>query len=147
MLVLTHNDCILHQPPKDHPESPERLRAVMSVLGAIDGLQLVEAPLATRLQLELAHPVEYLDHLEQQLKQVAITNGVLAVDPDTWLSTYSLAAAQRAVGAACTAVDRVMQSANKRIFCAVRPPGHHAECSTAMGFVFIRQWRSPLYTQ
>ena len=92
------------------------------------------APLATQEQLLLAHPAEYLETLEQ--RQSAVVDKALALDPDTWVGRNSLNAGKRAVGAACEAIDAVMQAETRRVFCAVRPPGHHAERNTAMGFCF-----------
>ncbi len=131
-LIITHSDCLAHQPPDDHPESPARLAAVLQALEPMPGLTWEQAPLATREQLLLAHPGGYLDAIEQ--KQSSIGDQLVAVDPDTWMSEGSMLAAQRAAGAACAGIDAAMQQSSGKVFCAVRPPGHHAEHNTAMGF-------------
>ncbi len=134
VLILSHDDCLMHQASDGHPESPARLQSVIKVLKKIPDLHWTLAPLATENQLSLAHPTEYLAALEQ--RQSTVVDEPVAVDPDTWVGQNSLAAGKRAVGAVCAAVDSVMQADVQRAFCAVRPPGHHAERQTAMGFCF-----------
>ncbi len=131
-LILSHPDCLAHQPPGDHPESPARLEAVIEALQGMPGQEWRSAPLASGEQLLLAHPAGYLDSLEK--RHAGMTDEPLALDPDTWISKTSLLAGQRAAGAICAGIDAVMQQHTKRVFCAVRPPGHHAERATAMGF-------------
>lgn len=134
VLILSHEDCLVHQANDGHPESPARLQSVINALKKNPDLHWVSAPLATGKQLSLAHTAEYLKVLEQ--RQSMVVDQPVAVDPDTWVGKNSLAAGKRAVGAVCAAVDSVMQGQIQRAFCAVRPPGHHAERQTAMGFCF-----------
>ena len=120
-----------HDAGPGHPESPERLEAVRR------GLR--EAGLEPRLQLTAARdatPAELLRvHTEAHLSLVASTRGrTFRFDPDTQAGPRSCAAALRAAGAAVDAVDRVLDGELERAFCAVRPPGHHAEAGRAMGF-------------
>lgn len=132
--ILCHPDCFDHLTPPGHPERVDRLKAVeMALAGAdFDHLLRVEAPLATDEQLLRAHPQSHLDALEALLP----TSGHAHVDPDTCLSPGTLRAARRAAGANVLAVDMVMGGEVSNAFCAVRPPGHHAERSRAMGFCF-----------
>ena len=119
-----------------HPESPARLAAVLDHFdetGLAADLDLRTAPLATRADLARIHQDAYLDHL-QRLSPAA---GLVALDADTALSPGSLRAAQLAAGAATAAVDAVLAGPDHRAFCAVRPPGHHAEEGTAMGFCLL----------
>ena len=133
--LLTHLDCLDHRPAPGHPECPERLQAVMAALAdpQFDGLYRVTAPLADLADLHRSHPQAYLD----QLQAAVPAQGLAYLDPDTALSSGSLQAALRAVGAAVHAVDLVMAGQVKNAFCATRPPGHHAETATAMGFCLL----------
>jgi acetoin utilization deacetylase AcuC-like enzyme len=123
---------LYHETPSGHPECSDRLRAVLHALEdeAFQYLAREEAPLATRDQVSLVHPAYFVDAV---LKAVP-AEGFASLDPDTHLSPGSGEAALRAAGAVVTGVDRVMAGKAKNVFCAVRPPGHHAEPTRAMGF-------------
>jgi acetoin utilization deacetylase AcuC-like enzyme len=131
-LVFTHPACSEHDPGAYHPECPARLAAVLEALRAEDlkGLEWREAPRAGVEQLELAHPRDYVDRILASVPEA----GRYALDADTSLSPGSGEAALRAAGALSAAVDAVMAGQGANAFCAVRPPGHHAEPSRAMGF-------------
>lgn len=119
-----------------HPESPERLRAIEDQLvasGLSNYLLHVEAPLARPDQLERVHDVGYIAMLEAG----GVGTGTIQLDSDTAMCTGTLEAALRAAGAGVLAVDMVMGGAVETAFCSVRPPGHHAERSRAMGFCFF----------
>lgn len=121
----------------DHPESPERLRAILALLdssGLSGRLTAVEARDATREDLTLVHTGEHVD----QIQQLAASGGCWA-DPDTWVGPRSYDAAVRAVGGTLAAVDAVMEGRVRSAFCALRPPGHHATPSRAMGFCLFNQ--------
>jgi acetoin utilization deacetylase AcuC-like enzyme len=130
--LFTHPACLAHDPGHGHPESPDRLRAVLHGLEAEEFAQLDrrEAPAATREQLARAHPPRYVDWVLSNVP----SKGTVRLDPDTAMSPASGEAALRAAGAVCAAVDAVMKGEVRNAFCAVRPPGHHAEPSRAMGF-------------
>jgi acetoin utilization deacetylase AcuC-like enzyme len=116
-----------------HPEQPARLEAVQDQLiasGIINFLQEVDAPRATRECLERVHSASYLDAIES----AAPRSGLVHLDPDTAMNPHTLNAALRAAGAAVRATDLVLEGAARAAFCNVRPPGHHAERSRAMGF-------------
>src|SRR5699024_6904383 len=89
-----------------------------------------QAPQASREQLARVHPESYIERIFAALPE----DGVGFLDGDTTLSPDSGEAALRAAGAACAAVDSVMAGQASNAFCAVRPPGHHAEPAQAMGF-------------
>ena len=131
MLLYTHLSMLRHQPPRGHAEHPGRLQAV---LNALDGMSFDrrEAPLAERLALQRVHAGDYVDLLERAFAQTS--EGLVRLDPDTFVSTGSREAAYRAAGACVAAIDAVMAGEDDIAFCAVRPPGHHAEPQQAMGF-------------
>jgi acetoin utilization deacetylase AcuC-like enzyme len=131
-LLLTHEACLAHDPGSHHPESPARLKAVLAALGEPAFAQLArrEAPRATLEQIALVHPGDFA----KRLLAVVPQQGHAAIDADTVLSPGSGEAALRAAGACIAAVDAVMKGEAQNAFCAVRPPGHHAEPHHAMGF-------------
>ncbi|MEM6616528.1 MAG: histone deacetylase family protein [Pseudomonadota bacterium] len=131
-LLMVHNAFYDHVTPEGHPEGVDRLRAISKALedDPFNGLQREDAPMGTREQVELAHPKAFVDAIEA----AAPSSGYIHIDGDTVMSPGSLEAAYRAVGAACHAVDQVMAGDVANAFCAGRPPGHHAEKTTAMGF-------------
>ncbi len=130
---LSHHDCSAHEMGQRHPERPARLAAINDRLiasGLDTALVHYEAPLAVDEHLALAHDADYLATLEDQAPE----DGLVWLDGDTAMNPFSLTAARRAAGAVVKAVDLVMSGEANRAFCAVRPPGHHAERHRAMGF-------------
>lgn len=132
-VLISHTACARHDPGRGHAESPARLAAVLNALDHPDfaALPREEAPLATREALCLAHPAAYVDAI---LALEPPEGEVLALDPDTFVGPGSVAAARHAAGGAMLAVDAVLGGRANTAFAAVRPPGHHAEATQAMGF-------------
>ena len=130
--LISHPDFLRHVTPPGHPERVDRIKAVQAALEteAFAYLVRVDAPLAEDAEIRRAHPQSYIDGLEAR----APARGDVALDADTYLSPGSMAAARRGAGAAIKAVDMVMAGEVRNAFCAVRPPGHHTERATAMGF-------------
>jgi acetoin utilization deacetylase AcuC-like enzyme len=130
--IYTHNSGLNHDTGFSHPERAERLTAVFSVL---DGSAYAPLPrgdvyAASEEQILRAHPMHYIDHIRDSVPD----RGHAQIDDDTILSPGSWAAALHAAGAVCAAVDDVATGKTTRAFCAMRPPGHHAEPATSMGF-------------
>lgn len=133
MLLLTHPACLRHDNGPGHPECPDRLRAVLQALEAQEFSTLVRAsaPEATREQLLRVHPAAHVDRI---LATRPAEGQRIHLDADTSMNAHSAEAALRAAGAGVEAVDSVMRGEFPRAFCAVRPPGHHAEPGSPMGF-------------
>ena len=131
-LLYSHRTCLEHDPGGYHPESPARLRAVLAALDDPEFARLErrDAPEATITDLLRVHSQR---HVERVLEAIP-KSGHVAIDADTILSPASGLAALRAAGAVVAAVDAVVSKQAHNAFCAVRPPGHHAEPGRAMGF-------------
>ncbi len=131
--IFSHPACNRHNLGSDHPEQPARLHAIFDQLLS-SGLDYAichkTASAATDEQLAFAHDKGYIQHVVAQSPQ----QGSVWLDDDTAIMPHSLLAARYAAGAALDAVDWVMQGVDLQGFCAVRPPGHHAESAQAMGF-------------
>ncbi|MCW8843885.1 MAG: histone deacetylase family protein [Rhodobacteraceae bacterium] len=130
--LFTHNDCLQHRTPPGHPEQVARLEYIATALSApgFDALDRREAPLCSDEDILLAHPQRHLDTiLASEPKE-----GSRALDEDTHMSPGSVQAARRAVGGTIAAVDAVLAGDVTNAFVACRPPGHHAETETPMGF-------------
>ncbi len=131
-LLVHHESSFRHETGLGHPERPDRIRAVMEALSTkpFDALVRRTAPVAVPDQIRRAHPIE---HVETLLDAVP-AKGLVRVDRDTVMSADSGEAALRAAGAMVAAVEAVLNGEARNAFCAVRPPGHHAEARRSMGF-------------
>ncbi len=130
--LYTHESCIGHDPGPMHPESPARLEAVTKALATDEFTELMrqEAPQANIEQIARIHPRE----LVEQILNAVPSDGHVMIDGDTNMSPQSGEASLRGVGALCAAVDAVSSGQADNAFCAIRPPGHHAEPERSMGF-------------
>ena len=130
---LSHPACLRHDTGPDHPETARRLSAIADRLlasGLAGILQNYDAPAVNRDALLRVHDGDYIDAIERSIP----TEDFARLDPDTVVSPGSLDAARHAAGAVVAGVDLVMEGKADNAFCAVRPPGHHAERNEAMGF-------------
>lgn len=130
--LYTHADSHSHVTPPGHPERVERMEAVEAALAdaRFAAFDRRDAPLADRSEMLRCHPERYVSRIEAAIPK----DGSRALDADTHVSSGSWGAALRAVGAAAAAVDAVLDDEVANAFCATRPPGHHAEKETSMGF-------------
>lgn len=127
--LITHPDCLGHETPEGHPEQIARLEHVLAALEGKD-LRRVIAPLVAEDDLLRVHPRSHIE----TIRAAAPKEGIIQLDADTYMSPGTLAAAHRAVGGGVRAVDLVMSGEAQNAFVATRPPGHHAERETTMGF-------------
>ena len=131
-LLFSHESSARHDTGQGPPERPDRIRAVMEALAAdrFAALDRREAPEADLADLDRVHPEGYVERLLAAVPE----DGLVRIDPDTVMSPESGEAALRASGAIIAAIDAVAAGAADNAFCAVRPPGHHAEPGRSMGF-------------
>ena len=130
---ISHADCHDHDTGEGHPESALRLSAIDDRFissGLWDFIRGFDAPEVTQTQLLRVHTAEHLAKMEAAMPQ----QGYARLDPDTVVSPGTMQAAKRAAGAVVLAVDLLMSGDINNAFCAVRPPGHHAESNRALGF-------------
>lgn len=134
-LLITHPSSLRHETPAGHPERPDRLRAVEAALEDERFASLIResAALGTLEQVALCHPIEFGEAIIAASPQA----GLVQIDGDTLMSPGTVDAVLHGVGAAVQAVDEVMAGRVANAFCAMRPPGHHAESVKAMGFCFF----------
>ena len=139
MLVFSHTDCLLKENGLNHPEKKERLLSIIESIKSIKDfkIDIEEAPLANINDISLVHPKK---HIEEILSLIP-KKGLIGVEKepyaDTMLCSNSKNAILRSCGAGLSAANMIMKENKKRIFCAVRPPGHHAETVRANGFCFV----------
>ena len=136
MRIYTHPEYLNHQVMDGHPERPERLSHLMkhlSQIGLTQDFEVVQPQPVPTSRILAAHSQSHVDFLRGSSPQ----EGIVPLDPGTWMSPASFCAAALAAGAVCSGMDTVLNGAQQRVFCAVRPPGHHAERDSAMGFCLL----------
>ena len=137
--VYSHSACLSKENGEGHPERKERLESVLESIQMIDDccIEIKEAPLAQFKEINLVHPQPYLEEIFSMIP----SHGLVGVEKepyaDTLLCPESKEAILRACGSGISASKDLMDGSSKRVFCAVRPPGHHAETSRVNGFCFL----------
>ena len=139
MLVITHKECLLKENGPDHPERKERLISIIDSIKKINEykIKIVEAPKADISEISLVHPLKYIKNIFSKIPKIGLTSVEEEPYADTMLCPNSKNSILRASGAGILAADNLMKKKSNRIFCAIRPPGHHAETVRANGFCFI----------
>jgi acetoin utilization deacetylase AcuC-like enzyme len=130
--IYTHDSGLRHDTGFSHPECADRLKIIQALLleAPYSGLPRGIVKPAAEESLTLAHPFQYVERVREAIPD----HGHNQINSDTIVSAGSWNAALHAAGAVCTAVDDIAAGKTARAFCAVRPPGHHAEPSVSMGF-------------
>jgi len=138
MIVYTHKDCLLQDNGINHPERKERLENILSSIKKIKDFEInfKDAPLAKEEVISLVHPKKYIEKIFFNIPKTGLIGVEKEPYADTMLCSNSKNAILRSCGAGIAAADDLILT-NERIFCAIRPPGHHAETTKAMGFCFV----------
>ncbi len=137
MIVYTHEDCLLKFNGQGHPERKERLESITSSIKSSDlNIEFKDAPLVNLDIVSLVHPKKHIEQIFKNIPQKGIIGVEKEPYADTMLCPNSKNAILRSCGAGIAACDDLMKK-DERVFCAIRPPGHHAETIRANGFCFI----------
>ena len=139
IIVYTHSDCLLKDNGENHPEKKERLQAILQSIQEISNIniEIRNSTIANFNDICLVHPLEYLNNIFSLIPNSGLKSIENEPYADTFLCPNSKNAILRSCGAGIVAADYLIKENEKRIFCAVRPPGHHAETVRANGFCFI----------
>ncbi len=138
MIIYRHSDCSLKDNGLNHPERKERINCILESIKQIEDfkIDLKDAPLADIETISLVHPKNHIENIFSNIPKTGLIGVEKEPYADTMLCPNSRKAILRSCGAGIAAVDDLM-SKNERVFCAIRPPGHHAETAKAMGFCFV----------
>ena len=138
MLVYTHDDCLHKDNGLKHPERKERIISILNSIKQIKDFKIdfKKAPLADIKTISLVHPSDHIKKIFSNIPKAGLIGVEKEPYADTMLCPNSEKAILRSCGAGIAAADELMKN-NERVFCAVRPPGHHAETVRANGFCFI----------
>ena len=137
--VYSHSACLSKENGEGHPERKERLESILDSIQRIDdiSIDLKEAPKAQNKDINLVHPQSYLEEIFEMIPSQGLVGVEKEPYADTLLCPDSKEAILRACGSGISASKDLMDGSSKRVFCAVRPPGHHAETNRVNGFCFL----------
>ena len=137
--VYSHSACLSKENGEGHPERKERLESILNSIQKIDdiSIDLKEAPKAQNKDINLVHPQSYLEEIFEMIPSQGLVGVEKEPYADTLLCPDSKEAILRACGSGISASKDLMDGSSKRVFCAVRPPGHHAETNRVNGFCFL----------
>ena len=137
--VYSHSACLSKENGEGHPERKERLESILDSIQRIDdiSIDLKEAPKAQNKDINLVHPQSYLEEIFEMIPSQGLVGVEKEPYADTLLCPDSKEAILRACGSGISASKDLMDGISKRVFCAVRPPGHHAETNRVNGFCFL----------
>ena len=137
--VYSHSACLSKENGEGHPERKERLESILDSIQRIDdiSIDLKEAPKAQNKDINLVHPQSYLEEIFEMIPSQGLVGVEKEPYADTLLCPDSKEAILRACGSGVSASKDLMNGSSKRVFCAVRPPGHHAETNRVNGFCFL----------
>ncbi|MDC0473182.1 histone deacetylase family protein [Pelagibacteraceae bacterium] len=138
MLIYSHKDCLLKDNGLNHPERKERLDSIIESIKEIKDIEINfrEAPIASMDTISLVHPKKHIENIFLNIPKTGLIGVEKEPYADTMLCPNSRNAILRSCGAGLAAADDLMIN-NEKVFCATRPPGHHAETTKAIGFCFI----------
>ena len=138
MLIYRHKDCLLKDNGLNHPERKERINSILYSIKQLKDLKVEfkDAPLADIETISLVHPKKHIEKIFSNIPKSGLVGVEKEPYADTMLCPKSKKAILRSCGAGIAAADELMKK-NERVFCAIRPPGHHAETTKAMGFCFV----------
>ena len=139
LIVYTHSDCLLKDNGPQHPEKKERLQIILKSIQDISSIdiEIKNAPLALADNIYHVHPESYINNIFSLIPNSGLRGVEKEPYADTFLCPNSKNAILRSCGAGIAAADNIIKNDEKRIFCAIRPPGHHAETVRANGFCFV----------
>ena len=139
IITYFHTDCLLKNNGINHPERKERLEVVLETIKKIENIKIIikNPPLADLDTISLVHPKNYINNIFSLIPNDGLKGIENEPYADTYLCKYSKNAILRSCGAGIASADTVMKDRNKRTFCLIRPPGHHAETIRANGFCFV----------
>ena len=139
LIVYTHSDCLLKDNGSKHPEKKERLQVILKSIQDINSIniEIKDAPFANTKEISVVHPIEHINKIFSLIPNLGLIGVEKEPYADTLLCPNSKNSILRSCGAGIAAADSLIKNNEKRIFCAVRPPGHHAETMRANGFCFV----------
>ena len=139
LIIFFHNECLLKFNGVNHPERKERLDIIFQSIQSLENINIEfkKTPLASFNDINLVHPEYYIKNMLSKIPTAGLVSVEKEPFADTFLCPFSKNAILRACGSGISAADSLIKNNDKKIFCSIRPPGHHAETLRANGFCFV----------